>query len=128
MKLKNILLILVISVLFVECQPSGLETVPTEIMGVWKTSAPNFEDGSFELTEDHIVFRNSGPPEYESVNSIIRIERVAEGQDLLYTVHYRNPQGEKYLFTFYHYPTKGGTIRLKNQGGIEWRRVRSGVN
>ncbi len=125
MKLKNTLLILVISVLFVECQPSGLETVPTEIMGVWKTSARNFEDGSFELTEDHIVFRNSGPPQYESVNSIVRMERVAEGQDLLYTVHYENTQGEKYLFTFYHYPTKGGTIRLKNQGEIEWRRVKS---
>jgi hypothetical protein len=127
MKLKNILLILVISVLFVECQPSGLETVPTEIVGVWKTSAPNYEDGSFELTEDHIVFRNSGPPEYESVNSIIRIERVAEGRDFLYTIHYENTEGEEYLFAFYHYPTKGGTIRLKNQKGIEWRRVNSDV-
>ncbi len=127
MKLKNILLILVISVFFVECQSNRLETVPTEILGVWKTSAPTYENGSFELTEDHIVFRNTGPPQYESVNTIVRMERVAEGQDLLYTVHYENTQGEEYLFSFYHYPTKGGTIRLKNQSGIEWRRVKSGV-
>ena len=125
MKLKNTLLILVFSVFLVECQSGGLETVPTEIIGVWKTSAPNYKNGSFELTEDLIVFRNSGPPQYTSVNSIVRIERAAEGQDLLYTVHYENTQGEEYLFAFYHYPTQGGTIRLKNQRGIEWSRVNS---
>ena len=113
MKSKSILLILVTSIFLVECHSGGLETVPAEIMGVWKTSAPNYKDGSFELTEDYIVFRNSGPPQYTSVNSIEKIERISEGQDLLYTVHYENTQGEKYIFAFYHYPTKDGTIRVK---------------
>ena len=125
MKSKSILLILAICVFLLGCQPKGLETLPPELIGVWETSAPNYKDGSFELTENHIVFINSGPPQYTSVNSIVRMERVSEGQDLLYTVHYESTQGEKYIFAFYHYPTKDGTIRLKNQRGIEWRRVES---
>jgi hypothetical protein len=125
MKSKSILLIIAFFVSLLGCESRRLESVPAELIGVWKTSAPKYEYCSFELTKDYIIFINGHFAEHTDVNFIVKAERVPERRHFLYTIHYENLHGQKYKFGFYHYPLKDGVIRFKNQKFIEWKKVRS---
>ena len=122
MKSECILLALTIFVSFFGCQLKEPATLPDELLGVWKTSAPRYKDCFFELTKDTITFANTDLDNID-VNSISKIEKIHKEKGILYTIHYENREGQEYKFFFYYDPSRGGTIRFKNQEGIEWRKA-----
>ena len=75
MKSECILLVLAIFVSFFGCQSKGPATVPDELLGVWETSAPKYEDSFFRLTKDTLTFANRDL-DYMDVNSISKIEKI----------------------------------------------------
>lgn len=105
------------------CQSRDSRTVPGELVGRWETSAPKYTDCYLELTEDSIVFVNEALAEGYDVNPISKIEKIHEGKQILYTIHYEDIEGQKYKVSFFHDPSKGSAIRFKNQRQIQWRRV-----
>lgn len=124
MRLVGIFLILVIFVSLIGCLPWGPEAVPNELIGVWKTSAPKYKDCSIELTRDYIIFTNSHLGAYVDTNFVLRMKKVRERGYFLCTIRYENIREQRYDFSFYYDPTKGGVIRLKNRIDVEWKKVR----
>jgi hypothetical protein len=122
MKYDCILLVLAIFVAFFGCQSKEPATVPDELLGVWETSAPKYENCFFELTKDTLIFTNRDIDNID-VNSILKIEKIHREKEILYTVHYENREGQEYKFPFYYDPLRGGAIRFKNQKQIEWRKA-----
>lgn len=102
-------------------EPGGL---PTELIGVWKTSAPKYRDCSMELTRDYVIFTNSNSAAHVDTNFVISIKRVPERGHFLYTILYENIHEQKYEFSFYYYPAKNAVVRLKNQTDVEWIKVK----
>ncbi len=124
MRSKGIMLALVIfsSLFGFQCEES--KTVPGELIGVWRTSAPKYADCYFELTQDLIIFANEAHLEKRSVNRISGIKKTDRGEQVLYTfsyeVHFEDEEGKKGKFSFYYDPSEGGSIRFKNQPKMKW--------
>ena len=118
MKSNHLFLTLVILILFFGCQAKENRTVPDELVGVWRTSAPKYEDCYLELTKDLIIFVNENFLQNMDANSIYKVKK--DDKDLLYTIYYKNDEGLKYQFSFYYDPSEGGVIRFKHQTQIEW--------
>jgi hypothetical protein len=121
MRLRNILPVLAILVCFFGCRSEEDQTIPDALVGVWKTSAPGYEDNSFELGKDEIVF-GAGRSGF-SVNSIYKVETVhqADEKTLLITIHSTDEDGKDNVTSIYYDETPPGSIRFKNQPQIEWR-------
>jgi hypothetical protein len=124
MRIACIFLSLPILISLFGCQPGGPDGLPSELIGVWKTSAPKYKDCSIELTRDYIIFTNSRSASHVDTNFVLGMKRVPERGHFLCTILYENIHEQKYKFSFYYYPTKDGVIRLKNQAELEWRKVK----
>jgi hypothetical protein len=124
MKIAGIFFTLAIFVSLVGCLSGGSEGIPTELIGVWRTSAPKYKNCSIELTKDYIVFTNSHVSAHVDTNFVLRMKRAAERGRFLCTILYENIRGQRYKFSFYYDAGEGGAIRLKNQIGVEWRKVK----
>lgn len=108
---------------FFGCQSKDSPTVPGELAGVWKTSAPKYKGCYFELTQDSIIFANVSLSARTN-NSISKIEKLQRsGNQIFYTIHYEDREGLGYKFSFFYDPSRGGTLRLKNQRGVVWRKA-----
>jgi len=101
------------------CQSRGHTTVPDELVGVWKTSAPKYKDRYLQFTKATIVFGTGfGSPD---VQRITKVDVVREEQGILYTVSYKDdPDGHQSTFAFYYEPRKNAVIRFKHQQQIAW--------
>ncbi len=105
------------------CESRESRTVPEELLGVWKTSAPKYRDCYLQLTEESIIFANTAVAGGYNMNRISKIEKVHEGEETLYTIHYKDSQGQEYKLPFFYHPSSGGAIRLKNQSQILWMKM-----
>lgn len=123
-KSKASFLVLALSIFLLGCQPKEAETLPPELVGVWASSAPRFKDDTLELSKEFIVFTSGQFQDFINVNFILKVEKRPERNHIFYVIHYENIHEQKYKFSFYHYPKKGGVIRLKNQMDMEWRKVK----
>ncbi len=124
MRIACIFFSLPILVFLFGCQSKEPDGLPTELIGVWKTSAPKYRDCSMELTRDYVIFTNSNSAAHVDTNFVISIKRVPERGHFLYTILYENIHEQKYEFSFYYYPAKNGVVRLKNQTDVEWIKVK----
>ena len=123
MKSKGILVALAILTGLFGCESKTSRTVPGDLMGVWKTTAPKYKDCYFQLTGDLIIFANEALLAENDVNSISKIEKTRKGKRVLYTIHYQDREGLEYKFSFFYNPARPGSLRLQNQLQIEWRKI-----
>ena len=124
MKIAGIFLTLAIFAPLLGCLSGGAEGIPTELIGVWKTSAPRYKDCSIELSRDYIIFTNSHVAAHVDTNFVLRMKRAEERGRSSYTILYENIHGQRYKLSFYYDPTKGGVIRLKNRKDVEWKKAK----
>ena len=118
MKLTKPVVTVIVIALF-GCQVRQDKTIPEELMGKWETSAPRYEDCSFELKDELIIF-NKGI-NFVNLNHIKRIERFPDKQRVSYNIIYEDKQGQEYKLALFYFKTpNGGVIRFKNQKEIEW--------
>ncbi len=122
MKSARFLAVLALCTLILGCGTKPYSTLPDELVGVWKTSAPKYADRYFELKRDTIDFGTGGGTASRHV--IDRIEEAREGYQTLYTIFYTE-DGTKYQWSFYYDPVHGKSIRLKHQASIVWTRKRN---
>lgn len=118
MKIKILILITIVTV-FLGCQVFRDKTIPEELIGLWETSEPRYEDCTFELKDEMIIFNNY--PEYTNINYITDIEKSPEKDRVLYHIHYEDQEGQEFkLSLFYDKTADVGVIRFKNQKEIIW--------
>jgi hypothetical protein len=116
------ILFILLMILFFGFQCGKNRTAPDHLIGVWKTSEPKYEDRFFEIDRSTITFGiGEGNIDTHSITNI-EIEKVAEAKGNLYTIYYKNKEGEESKFSFYYNPTDHGVIRFKNQDQIVWTR------
>jgi hypothetical protein len=107
------------------CQGSDAPVVvPPDLVGLWKTDHPRYEDRYFELTVDKITL-GMGSGDTGSF-PIREIGRERAGRTTLYSVGYANAvEGVRDTLSFYYEPQDGGAIRFRNQQNILWKRARA---
>lgn len=123
MKSICIVLALATCVSFFGCESRELETFPGELLGVWETSAPRYQDCFFELAKHLIIFANLTAIDNIQVNCIQEIEEIRKGRRRLYIIHYEDAEGQEYEFPLYYDPVRGGVIRFKHQEQILWTKM-----
>jgi hypothetical protein len=93
---------------------------PQYLIGIWKTSAPEYEDRYLKITEDSLTY---GIGEGKEVSHTMeRIDVKQENGETIYTFHYKDMEGEKWSLTLIYNPLSKGTVRLKNKNDI-WEKV-----
>lgn len=120
MRSRNILAALAIFLCLCGCQSDEYSTLPDELVGVYKTSAPGYEDNSLELRKDEIVF-GVGDSKF-TVNRILRVKIApeAEAKTFLITIGYSDQNGEEKETSLIYDQRGAESIRFKNQPQIEW--------
>jgi hypothetical protein len=118
-KLSTVFVFLSILFSFAGCQKNI--PVPQHLIGVWKTSAPQYEDRYLKITEDSLIFGIGNGEEVSHTIEKINVEQ--EGGETIYTFHYKDKEGEKWDLTLIYSPV-AGTIKLKHKNDI-WEKVKS---
>jgi hypothetical protein len=118
MKTGRIMAIFFIAVLF-GCQIFQNRDVPEELLGVWETSSPRYEDCSLEFDNRRVIFQN-GLTHFD-INHITNVKKSTEDEKTLYHIYYKDNQGGEYKLSLYYLegPDKG-VIRFKHQEEIAW--------
>jgi hypothetical protein len=126
--MKRIRVVMAIALLaaLIGCGPERTKGVPPELVGVWRTTATKYADADcfLGLTTATISFGTGGDDSY--TRAVVAVEKSQEDGGTLYTVFYRDDEGE-YKFAFFYEPADGGVIRYKNQKGIVWTKQKGGV-
>lgn len=107
---------------WIGCHSNRIDVFPQQILGEWETSAPRFKGFTFILTDRTIVFVDKNAEEQREVCPISKIERIAEGDKILYIIFYHNKEDVKLKFAFYYENESGGMVRLKNQKSFSWKK------
>jgi hypothetical protein len=95
--------------------------VPSELIGVWRTSDPKYEGRSFEIGLVSVSF---GTGEGGSHTGFIeKVDGVFDGGGTVYTISYKE-DGVENQFSFYYSEQKGKTIVFRNQPNIVWSKVK----
>ncbi|HXZ29174.1 MAG TPA: hypothetical protein VEG08_14365 [Terriglobales bacterium] len=88
------------------------QELPSELYGVWRTSAPGYEGRFLQLQKGFVIF---GVDENTAMAQHIRkVKAVKEGEETLYTVSSEEVGGEASELKFYYSPANR-TIRFANQ-------------
>jgi len=98
--------------LFFALQCSKIKTAPDDLVGVWKTSDPKYEDRFFEITGAPLLWKRRRRFRYPFHHKH-RIEKGDEARGNLYTIAYKDKEGQKFVFLIYYNPANQGTIRLR---------------
>jgi hypothetical protein len=92
--------------------------LPAELMGVWKTDQAQHSSRFLELSVVSVSFgTGSGTV---STGFIRSVAIAPHGTQMLYTVTYRDDDGDQQL-SFLYQPSDA-TLRLKNQDKVVWRK------
>lgn len=94
-------------------------SAPVELIGLWVTSAPGYEDRYLSITDSAIVFgRGSADAEGQAVR---KIETIQEGTRILYIIAYGSSRGKEQLLSFYYDPVQR-VITFRNQSHLTWKK------
>lgn len=106
-------------VLLFGCHASENKKIPDELLGEWITSESRYADCVLKFIDGMIIFRNG--PDNQSVNYIVNIKKVFDGQSILYTIFYEDSRGLRYKFpVFFGFENKREVLRFRNQKHIAW--------
>ena len=120
MKVRRGLVVLIFFLALSAFQCGKNTTIPEDLIGVWKTMAPTYVDRSFEIKTDEVIF-GTGEETFDTYPiTKIKSEKDPREQGTLYTLYYKNIEGQEYGFSFYYDPANHGIIRFKNQKEMVW--------
>ena len=120
MTFRNIPVAFVLVLVLAGCGPESTKTVPADLIGVWKTSAPKYADTFIELTRSTITFGTGEKGTH--LRPVVRVTKERDEGGPLYTVFYTDPGGQEYKFAFYYDPAEN-VLRWKNQRTIAWTKA-----
>ena len=116
MRTKDFVIVIALCATLWGCSHT-MESMPEDLIGVWRTADKKYADRFFELDADRVVFSTGGWG--VTAHPIDRIEEHREDGKILYIIYYPSEEGDESLFSFYYDPTQS-VIRFKNQEQFEW--------
>jgi hypothetical protein len=115
----SVVLFSILSLSLLLCSGDNRVTLD-EFLGVWKTTALNYEDRFFEISDSTIAFGTGNGK--QDICYIQAATKTVEDKDILYTITYANLEKTEFKLSFYYKKDHGGVIQFKNQMDIEWTR------
>jgi hypothetical protein len=120
MRPRIILILLVTLAMTFGVQCERMFAVPEELIGVWVTKDPNYQDRPFEIKKNTVIFEQGlGYLDFD-VYPILGVKKTESEGQTLYIIYYTIPSGKKFEFSFYYSAANGGEIRFKNQPEMVW--------
>jgi hypothetical protein len=97
--------------------------VPAELIGVWKTAAPNYADRHLAFDQYYITLGLGAGGEVSYLIKNIKSRKQDSGT--AYTFFYVDSEGEEWTLAFYYEPANDGLIILNNSENV-WKKIKSG--
>ena len=94
-----------------------------EFEGVWKTTAKNYNDRFFEISDSTITFGTGDGT--QDIFFIHSATKTSGDQGIIITLSFDNTADTEFKLSFYYKPYHGGVIYFKNQRDVKWARVNS---
>lgn len=129
--LPYVVIILAILTPFLHNPPRNNQ-VPSNLIGMWKTKAPGYEDRYILFVERNVAFGTGG---YDGEAYIVaEVESSPVGDETekgaskktLYAIRYMKSDKLEYELSFYYEPEPVETITFKNQEHLRWTKKGSG--
>jgi hypothetical protein len=107
--------------LMVSIVPTRSEALPSDLVGVWQTSAVGYADRTFEIAEDALVFQvGEGETDFQ-IQPITRVRRRGRAEDAsLIQIQYGSEEAPLEL-AFYYEPGPEPLLRFQNQAELVWK-------
>lgn len=96
--------------------------VPKRLIGEWKTSSPQYTDRYLKITEHSLIFGIGDGEELSQDIEKVNVEK--KNGETIYTIHYKDMEGERWSLTLIYSTVSAGTIKLKNNSVI-WEKVKA---
>ena len=94
--------------------------MPRELMGIWRTEAPNYEDRYLELAPGEVRFGTGG--DSFALHQVAEVRKLDSLEGADYRITYLSDEGlESYLSLRYH--PAAAELSLINQPQLVWRRT-----
>jgi hypothetical protein len=128
MKLKWIVIpVLIVAAAIYGFHSKKSRDIPVNLIGKWTTLAPGYQDRFIELTKETLTYGLGG--DKKDICFISSIKKRPEGNNVLYSINYKNTDGLKFTRSFYYDAENGDMIKFKHQEHIEWRKnTHTGIN
>jgi hypothetical protein len=113
MRQRLVVLVVASALGLAACAASPPETLPAEILTVWRTAAPGYADRFFELRDGWVVFGTG-----QSTNTAYPIEGIRSNTQFdgtRYTIEYRAEDGALVPLEIFYIPGRPATIRVGRQ-------------
>ena len=125
---KTAFIIALIGVLLAACLGCnrGVHSLPPELLGFWTTDSPAYKERYIKFENDYVLF-GVGDDESPTIQRISKIESKKNGDHIVYTFYSRDADGAHQLIVSYS-AADGGTLRIKNQKDVIWKRFNSSSN
>ena len=104
----------------VACARQEPTYVPDELIGVWVTEAPGWEQRFLKLERRSIHFGMGD--DQASSNPVLSVEQTPEEGKILYQIKFLSPEGFEYSKPLYYDPARK-EITFKNRPGVVWTKT-----
>jgi|SRR5688572_23315316 hypothetical protein len=109
-------------VLFLSCScHPGRDPVPEQLLGTWHTSMATHAGSTMEISQHVLTFTSDRGVDARS--RIVGCKTILEKGQTVYQVSYQDQYKNEYELYLLYDPADGGTVRLKNQPQLEWKRT-----
>jgi len=116
-------LILVILVALAGCNPKQEASMPTNLIGTWRTNHPKYAGLYFQIEKDKFAFSTAeGTVKSYALAKYERSEVTEKKRKTIFHVLYGNRDGQELKITFRSEGAGSGAISFKNQANIIWIR------
>ena len=115
-------LLCLVIVLFVSsgCRPSR-DPVPDHLIGTWQTSTGTHAGSTIEITKHQVLFASNRGVDTRA--RIVEFKSVRDRSQPVYQLSYQDQHKNEYQLLLLYDPADGGTVTLKNQPHILWKRM-----
>jgi len=118
--LSTLYVFLIIFFSFIGCEKNI--PVPQHLIGEWRTSAPQYEDRYLKIAEHSLIIGIGNGEELSQDIEKVNVEQ--KNGETMYTIHYKDTEGERWSLILIYSTVSGGTLKIKNSNVI-WEKVKS---
>ena len=96
------------------------QEVPDYILGEYTSNDSRYEDREFIIDKEKVSFIVEGEDVHGG--NIEKVKMNIANDTQLFDFDYKDNEGVEFKLSFLYDKTDGGTIKMQNQDGVQWRR------
>jgi hypothetical protein len=117
---RSLICLVIVLLVSSGCRPSS-DQVPDHLIGTWQTSTGTHAGSTIEITKKQVLFASNRDVDIRA--RIVGFKSVLERSQTVYQLSYQDQYKNEYQLLLLYDPTEGGTVTLRNQPHILWKRM-----